>query len=96
MNFTRKRFLALMSQIGAGLVSTLVIAHKDRLVRFTFEYFEHMAAENGCQIIVANQQHLSPQQEMVKDLMTIVHTFSCLLYGLRNYKEKIREAAEAE
>jgi len=37
---------------------------------------------------------LSPQQEMVEDLMAIVHCFSSRLYGLRNYKKKIKEAAE--
>ena len=29
---------------------------------------------------------MSPQQEMVEDLMSIIHTYSCRLYGLRRYK----------
>jgi predicted site-specific integrase-resolvase len=44
---------------------------------------EHIAQEAGCEIVVVNQESLSPQQEMVEDLMTIVHTFSCRLYGMR-------------
>lgn len=68
-----------MSKIGLGEISQLVIAHKDRLARFGFDYFNHY----GCQIVVANQQSLSPEQEMVENLLTIVHCFSSQLYRLR-------------
>lgn len=49
-------------------------------------------AANGCEILVLNQERLSPEQEMVQDLMTIVHCFSSRLYGLRNYRKKLAEA----
>lgn len=48
-------------------------------------------AENGCEIVVVNQESLSPQQEMVEDLLSIVHTFSCRLHGMRKYKKQIKE-----
>ena len=92
MNFKRKKFLKIMDAIQNGEVSKLLIAHKDRLVRFGFEYFEHLAVTNGCELIVVNQESLSPQQEMVEDLMAIIHTFSCRLYGLRKYKKDIKKA----
>ena len=41
--------------------------------------------------MVANQESLSPQQEMVEDFMAIVHTFSCRLYGMRKYHKAIKE-----
>lgn len=91
MNFKRKKFLALVDQIQRGEIKNLIVAHKDRLMRFGFDLFEHIALENGCKIEVVNQESLSPQQEMVEDLMAIVHTFSCRLYGMRKYKDKIRE-----
>jgi len=31
---------------------------------------------------------------MVEDLMAIVHTFSCRLYGLRKYKKVLKESLE--
>jgi len=92
MNFKRKKFLSLMSRIQNGEIGSLLIAHKDRLCRFGFDYFSFMAKENGCEIIVVNQESLSPQQEMVEDLMAIIHTFSCRLYGLRKYKKDIKKA----
>jgi len=94
MNFKRKKFLSLMSRIAIGEIQMLLIAHKDRLCRFGFDFFEHMAMENGCRISVVNQESLSPQQEMVEDLMAIIHTFSCRLYGLRKYKKKIKGMLE--
>lgn len=90
LNFKRKKFLRLIADIQQGSVARLLIAHKDRLVRFGFDYFDHMAQQNGCEIVVVNQQSLSPQQEMIEDLLAIVHTFSCRLYGLRKYKKKLK------
>ena len=95
MNFKRKVFLPMFDRIERGEIAQLIIAHKDRLVRFGFDFFEIFAQKHGCQIVVANQEQLSPQQEMVEDLMAIVHCFSSRLYGLRNYKTKIKEAAQA-
>jgi putative resolvase len=92
LNFKRKKFLALMDDIGRHEIKTLVIAHQDRLTRFGFEWFEHYATTHGCALLVLNQQRLSPEQEMVQDMMTIVHCFSSRLSGLRNYKKQLKEA----
>jgi putative resolvase len=43
MDLTRRRFLAVMDAIERGEVATLVIAHKDRLARFGFDYLERVA-----------------------------------------------------
>lgn len=90
MNFKRKRFLALVDRIQRGEVRQLLIAHKDRLMRFGFDFFSHIAEENGCEIVVVNQESLSPEQELVEDLMAIVHTFSGRLSGMRKYKQQIK------
>jgi len=39
---------------------------------------------------------MSPQEEMVQDLINIIHVFSCTIYGLRKYKKKIKEDEEVE
>jgi predicted site-specific integrase-resolvase len=96
LNFKRKKFLALMDEIGQRKVKTLILAHQDRLTRFGFEWFEHYAKMQGCEVLVLNQERLSPEQEMVQDLMTIVHCFSSRLYGLRNYRKKLDEALKQE
>lgn len=91
MNFKRKHFLKLIDDIQSGQIEKLIIAHKDRLCRFGFEYFERLSKDNGCELIVVNQESLSPQQEMIEDLLAIVHTFSCRLYGLRRYKKILKK-----
>ncbi|MCC0666534.1 IS607 family transposase, partial [Clostridioides sp. ZZV15-6597] len=37
-----------------------------------------------------------PQEELVQDIISILHSFSCRIYGLRKYKKKIREDEEVE
>lgn len=94
MNFKRKKFLALIDQIVAGEIETLVIAHKDRLARFGFDLLEHLCEQAGCRLMVMNSESLSPEREMVEDLMTIVQCFSSRLYGLRNYRKTLKKAIE--
>ena len=40
-------------------------------------------------IVVVNNEALSPQEELVQDIVSILHVFSCRLYGLRKYKKQI-------
>jgi predicted site-specific integrase-resolvase len=91
LNFKRKKFLAMIMAMLKGEISTIVVAHKDRMCRFAFEFILELATSVNCEIIVANQESLSPQPELVEDLMAIIHCFSCRLYGLRNYSQEIKE-----
>lgn len=90
LDLRRKKLLALMDRIEDGEISLLVVAHKDRLARFGFDYLEHVARRHGCEIMLANAESLSPQQELVEDLLAIVDTFSCRLPGLHRYEQKLK------
>ncbi|MBK4748572.1 hypothetical protein GLGAKIBC_03889 (plasmid) [Acinetobacter baumannii] len=79
-----------------GKVSMLILAHKDRLVRFGFEWFESFADRHGCKIIIMNQESLSPTEEVTQDLLAIIHCFSSRLYGLRKYKDKVKELVSSK
>ncbi|MCY4521160.1 MAG: IS607 family transposase [Caldilineaceae bacterium] len=92
LNFKRKVFLKLMERIEQRAIAHLLIAHQDRLTRFGFDWFAHFAEQHGCTLTVVNQESLSPPEEMVEDLMAIVHTFSGRLYGLRSYQKQLGEA----
>lgn len=91
LNFKRKKFLSTIFLMLAGELDFIVVEHKDRLCRFAFEFIEELATANGCEILVANQESTSAQQELVEDLLAVVHCFSCRLYGLRSYTKKVRE-----
>ena len=94
LNYKRKSFMYLMEMVERGEISEIVVAHKDRLVRFGFEWFEKFCQDHGAKILVMNAESLSPEQEMTKDLLSIIHCFSSRLYGLRKYKKKIIELAQ--
>lgn len=93
LNYQRKNFNILMEQVELGQVRRLVIAHRDRLVRFGYSYFEAFCERHNCEIVVITGDTLSPEQEMVQDLIAIVTVFSSRLYGLRSYKKAIKDAA---
>jgi len=59
MNFKRKVFTELMDAVGRGEISKLIVAHKDRLVRFGFAWFSHFCEINGCELLVLNAETLS-------------------------------------
>jgi len=91
LNFKRKKFIELMDSISSGEISEIIIAHKDRLARFGFELLQHICDRNSTILNVINIEKLSPEQEMVQDLMTIIHCFSSRLYGLKNYKKIVKD-----
>ena len=89
LNFKRKNWNKLLDEVQLKKVSKIIIAHKDRFVRFGFDWFQSFCAKHGCEIEIVNNEKLSPQEEMVQDLISIIHVFSCRVYGLRKYKKEI-------
>jgi putative resolvase len=91
LNFKRPGLRAVLERVRQGDVGTVVVAHKDRLARFGFDLIEWCCEQDGAKIVVLNQDGLSPERELVEDILAIVHVFSCRLYGLRKYKSAIKE-----
>lgn len=71
-------------------IDKIYITYKDRFIRFGYDWFENLCEKYGTEIIVLNNIDTSPDKELVDDLISIIHVFSCRLYGLRKYKKKIR------
>jgi predicted site-specific integrase-resolvase len=93
LNYKRKQFNRLMEMVELGQVRRIVIAHRDRLVRFGYEYFEAFCQRHHTEIVVINGESLSPEQELVRDLIAIVTVFSARLHGLRSYRKVLKDAA---
>lgn len=77
-------------------ISTILITHKDRFIRFGFEWFERFLEKFSVKIVVVNNESLSPTEELVQDIISILHSFSCRIYGLKKYQKKIKEDEEVE
>ena len=59
-----------------------------------YEWFERFLGKYNVKIIVVNNETLSPNEELVQDIISILHVFSCKIYGMRKYKKKIEEDEE--
>jgi predicted site-specific integrase-resolvase len=93
LNYKRKQFNRLLEMIELGQVRRLIIAHRDRLVRFGYEYFEAFCQRHHTELVVINGEAMSPEQELVRDLIAIVTVFSTRLHGLRSYRKVLKDAA---
>lgn len=90
LNYNRKHWNdLLLNQIPKGEIEKIYITYKDRFVRFGFDWFERFCNHYNCEIVVINNPDTSPQKELVDDLISIIHVFSCRINGLRKYKKDI-------
>lgn len=95
LNYKRKGLQKILDYAKQGIIGQIVVTFKDRMCRFGFELIQYVVESSGGEILVLNQLESSPQEEMVKDLTSIIHIFSCRLYGLRRYKKTIKEASKS-
>lgn len=91
LNYNRKKWNELLIMCQKGEIKQIFIVHKDRFIRFGYKWFEQFLKNFGVEITVVNNEKLSPEQELVQDLINITHVFSCRIYGLRKYKKKLKE-----
>lgn len=91
LNYKRKNWNTLLKQVEANEIDKIYITYKDRFVRFGYEWFEEFCTSHGTEIIVLNQKQPSPEEELTEDLLSILHEFSEMNYGLRKYKTEINK-----
>lgn len=65
----------------------LIVENKDRLTRFGFNYIENLLNLLGKEIIVINKTD-DDNEDLMKDLISIIYSFSARMYGLRRKKNK--------
>jgi predicted site-specific integrase-resolvase len=92
LNFKRKGLKAILERAMHGTRIQLVVAHRDRLARFGSELIQQVIESNGGQLVVLRESSLSPEEELTKDLLNIIHVFSYRMPGLRHYKKQVSEA----
>ncbi len=94
LNYNRKKWNTLLNEVMENKIKTIVISNKDRFIRFGYDWFEKFCEKFNTKIIIVNNEILSPNEELVQDIISILHVFSCRLYGLRKYKKQIKEDEE--
>jgi predicted site-specific integrase-resolvase len=93
LNYKRQQFNRLMEMVELGQVRRIIIAHRDRLVRLGYGYFETFCERHHTDLVVIDGETLSPEQELVQDLVAILTVFSARLHGVRPYRQVLKEAA---
>ena len=76
LNFNRRGLRKIIKYAINCQLEELVVAYKDRLVRFDFKLIEDLIKD------------LEPEEELVKDLLQIMNIFTTKMNGIREYKEK--------
>jgi len=89
INYRKKGLSELLTLISTNQVDTLFIVHKDRLVRFGYELIEKISKIHDVKIEIINQSDKkTDEQEMVDDILNIIHVFSCRMNGKRSHINK--------
>lgn len=96
MNYRKKGLKKLITAILEGHICRLVIAHKDRLLRFGSELIFSLCEARQIEVVIMNQGgECSFEEELAKDVLEIITVFSARLYGSRSHKnKKLIEAAK--
>ncbi len=89
LNFKRKKLRSILGRVMQRDIRQIVVAYPDRLCRFGFELVRWLCEEHGCKLVVLNERKLSPELELVQDMLSIIHCFSSRLYGLRKYQKEV-------
>lgn len=90
LDYNRKKWNQLLEDVMSNNVNTIFITYKDRFVRFGYDWFERLCKMHDTKIVALNNIETSPEKEMIDDIISIIHVFSCRLYGLRKYKSKLK------
>ena len=95
LNDNRTELKKLLDMVMNDEIDRIFILYKDRLTRFGFNYLEQICNKFGTKIIVISEeiQEKSIQEELAEDIISIIHSFSGKLYGIRN---KIKEKLDKE
>lgn len=97
LNDNRKSLMAMMSLVMDNKVDRIFVLYKDRLTRFGFNYLKMICDKYNTDIVVLSSQtnDKTISEELADDIISIIHSFSGKLYGMRKkVKDKIIKELE--
>lgn len=90
LNGHRKGLIKLLHNANA---QTIVVEHRDRLMRFGFEYVEAALAAQGRRIVVIDPEETA--DDIARDLHEVIVSMCARLYGKRSAKNRAQKALDA-
>ena len=74
-------------------VGTIIVEHRERLMRFGFEYLEASLLAQGRKILVVEEKEV--KDDLVRDMIEVLTSFCARLYGRRAAANRAKCAVEA-
>ena len=89
LNLNKRGIKKIINLAIEGKINEVVVAYKDRLTRFGFELIEELINKysNGKIIILNHNDLIEPEEELVKDVMSILNVYVAKMNGLRKYNK---------
>ncbi|WOF81709.1 IS607 family transposase (plasmid) [Pseudomonas sp. FeN3W] len=89
LNYQKKSFKKLLKMIALGQVSTLVMMHKDRLLRFGADIVFELCKLNQTEVVILEEpEQTTLENRLVADVIELMTVFSARLYGARSHKNR--------
>jgi predicted site-specific integrase-resolvase len=83
VNFKRPGLKTLLERASRGIVSEVVVTHRDRLCRFAFDLLQHIFSLHSAKLMVLFNESTSDEQELTEDILAINTVFICRMQGRR-------------
>ena len=97
LHFDRKEFKLLLMDVINHKISNIVISHKDRLTRVSFDMWKEFFNEFDCNIIVMNEEE-DDDKGIFTDIILLLRYLSMKIYSKRRRKkiEILKESLELD
>ena len=95
LNDNRKQLNNLLDSVMNNEVDRIFINYKDRLTGFGFNYLMKICSKHNTEIVIVSNDtnNKTLQEELAEDIISVIHSFSGKLYGMRN---KVKEEVDKE
>ena len=88
LNFKKKGLNQLINMILNNEISTLILNHKERLLRFGSEVLFKLCDFYNIQVIILNEEVKDFNTDLTESVIEIMTVFCAKLYGKRSHKNK--------
>ncbi len=97
LNMRKRGLNKLLKLLLQGKLKELVICHKDRLLRFGNEIIFLLCEHFGVKVsVIEEKEPATGQEQLTRDLITIITVFSSKLYGQRSHEKRKARKKDSE
>ena len=90
LNYKKSGLNQLLNLILTQQIQTLIINHKDRLLRFGSELIFKLCDFYHIKVIILEDKSLSFEETLTHDVIELMTVFCAKLYGKRSHKNKLK------